>query len=256
MRCLSHLATLHLAALLSQQAAVSLPCPSALQKKSIILRFSAVPLAPFVAHWLAAVDVGICECCPAWLTGSFITWLPCWDNTAGNHQARRKAWLWLFPQCCPTQLPKAGQNSLHSGSIHAIYSNCVELLFDHLCAFLPQDIVLTLKEKLSIRSIAHFALTLEEQYNAAKIHLLHEEELIEQVWRAPALPHSRVGSQHQRAVAGEVQRGRALQVSQVGLDIFSLCERQPPEEQHFQQHLYPCREPSGQYLWADAAQSM
>ncbi|XP_021238087.1 FERM and PDZ domain-containing protein 1 isoform X2 [Numida meleagris] len=44
-----------------------------------------------------------------------------------------------------------------------------------------KDIVLTLKEKLSIQSIAHFALTLEEQYNAAKIHLLHEEELIEQV---------------------------------------------------------------------------
>ncbi|KFQ51666.1 FERM and PDZ domain-containing protein 1, partial [Nestor notabilis] len=44
-----------------------------------------------------------------------------------------------------------------------------------------QDIVLTLKEKLSIRSIAHFALALEEQYNVAKIHLLHEEELIEQV---------------------------------------------------------------------------
>nr|XP_013057517.2 FERM and PDZ domain-containing protein 1 isoform X2 [Anser cygnoides] len=44
-----------------------------------------------------------------------------------------------------------------------------------------KDIVLTLKEKLSIRSIAHFALTLEEQYNAAKVHLLHEEELIEQV---------------------------------------------------------------------------
>ncbi|NXN16092.1 FRPD1 protein, partial [Indicator maculatus] len=43
------------------------------------------------------------------------------------------------------------------------------------------DIVLTLKEKLSLCSIAHFALTLEEQYNVAKIHLLHEEELIEQV---------------------------------------------------------------------------
>lgn len=107
MRCLSHLATLHLAALLSQQAAVSLPCPSALQKKSIILRFSAVLLAPFVAHWLAAVDVGTCECCPAWLTGSFITWLPCWDNTAGNHQARRKAWLWLFPlSAAPRSFPR------------------------------------------------------------------------------------------------------------------------------------------------------
>ncbi|NXN39445.1 FRPD1 protein, partial [Rhinoptilus africanus] len=44
-----------------------------------------------------------------------------------------------------------------------------------------KDIVLTLKEKLSIRSIVHFALALEEQYNVAKIHLLHEEELIEQV---------------------------------------------------------------------------
>ncbi|KFQ57786.1 FERM and PDZ domain-containing protein 1, partial [Pelecanus crispus] len=44
-----------------------------------------------------------------------------------------------------------------------------------------QDIVLTLKKKLSIRSIAHFALALEEQYNVAKIHLLHEDELIEQV---------------------------------------------------------------------------
>ncbi|XP_071587900.1 FERM and PDZ domain-containing protein 1 isoform X1 [Heliangelus exortis] len=44
-----------------------------------------------------------------------------------------------------------------------------------------KDIILTLKEKLSIRRIAHFALALEEQYNVAKIHLLHEEELIEQV---------------------------------------------------------------------------
>ncbi|NXH17490.1 FRPD1 protein, partial [Bucco capensis] len=44
-----------------------------------------------------------------------------------------------------------------------------------------KNIVLTLKEKLSLRSIGHFALALEEQYNVAKIHLLHEEELIEQV---------------------------------------------------------------------------
>ncbi|XP_074669465.1 FERM and PDZ domain-containing protein 1 isoform X1 [Strix aluco] len=44
-----------------------------------------------------------------------------------------------------------------------------------------KDIVLTLKEKLSLQSIAHFALALEEQYNVAKIHLLHDEELIEQV---------------------------------------------------------------------------
>ncbi|NWU45648.1 FRPD1 protein, partial [Hylia prasina] len=44
-----------------------------------------------------------------------------------------------------------------------------------------KDIVLTLQEKLSIRSIAHFALVLEEQYSLAKIHLLHEEELIAEV---------------------------------------------------------------------------
>ncbi|XP_027734932.1 FERM and PDZ domain-containing protein 1 [Empidonax traillii] len=44
-----------------------------------------------------------------------------------------------------------------------------------------KDIVLTLQEKLSIRSIAHFALVLEEQYSLANIHLLHEEELIAEV---------------------------------------------------------------------------
>lgn len=44
-----------------------------------------------------------------------------------------------------------------------------------------QDIILTLREKLSIRSIDHFALVLEEQYNVLKTHLLHEEELIEEV---------------------------------------------------------------------------
>ncbi|XP_044516865.1 FERM and PDZ domain-containing protein 1 [Gracilinanus agilis] len=44
-----------------------------------------------------------------------------------------------------------------------------------------KDIILTVKEKLSIRSIDHFALALEEQYNISKLHLLHEEEFIEQV---------------------------------------------------------------------------
>ncbi|XP_025057201.1 FERM and PDZ domain-containing protein 1 [Alligator sinensis] len=44
-----------------------------------------------------------------------------------------------------------------------------------------KDIILTLKEKLSIQSIEHFALVLEEQYNIAKLYLLHEDELIEQV---------------------------------------------------------------------------
>nr|DBA28236.1 TPA: hypothetical protein GDO54_008629 [Pyxicephalus adspersus] len=44
-----------------------------------------------------------------------------------------------------------------------------------------KDIVMTLKEKLSINIIEHFALALEEQYNISKLYLLHEEELIEQV---------------------------------------------------------------------------
>uniref|UniRef100_A0A8C5KMD0 FERM and PDZ domain-containing protein 1 n=1 Tax=Jaculus jaculus TaxID=51337 RepID=A0A8C5KMD0_JACJA len=50
------------------------------------------------------------------------------------------------------------------------------------CASPPaQDIILTVKEKLSIRSIEYFALALEEQYSISRLHLLHEEELIQQV---------------------------------------------------------------------------
>lgn len=48
-----------------------------------------------------------------------------------------------------------------------------------LCAW--QDIIVTVKEKLSIRSTEYFALALEEQYNISRLHLLHEEELIQQV---------------------------------------------------------------------------
>ncbi|XP_044121258.1 FERM and PDZ domain-containing protein 1 [Neovison vison] len=44
-----------------------------------------------------------------------------------------------------------------------------------------KDIILTVKEKLSIRSMEYFALALEEQYNISRLHLLHEEELIQQV---------------------------------------------------------------------------
>ncbi|XP_055973091.1 FERM and PDZ domain-containing protein 1 [Sorex fumeus] len=44
-----------------------------------------------------------------------------------------------------------------------------------------KDIILTVKEKLSIRSTDYFALVLEEQYNISRLHLLHEEELIQQV---------------------------------------------------------------------------
>ncbi|XP_004423278.1 PREDICTED: FERM and PDZ domain-containing protein 1 [Ceratotherium simum simum] len=44
-----------------------------------------------------------------------------------------------------------------------------------------KDIILTVKEKLSIRSIEYFALALEEQYSISRLRLLHEEELIQQV---------------------------------------------------------------------------
>lgn len=72
-------------------------------------------------------------------------------------------------------------------------SSYVWTLSDRLYTVPSQDIVLTLKEKLSLRSIAHFALALEEQYNVAKIHLLHEEELIDQVRRAHTLRCSYAG---------------------------------------------------------------
>lgn len=65
--------------------------------------------------------------------------------------------------------------------------------------------MLTLQEKLSIRSIAHFALVLEEQYSLAKIHLLHEEELIAQVSRPPA-PHGPAGALPPGSRGSEGQR--------------------------------------------------
>ncbi|KAM4586797.1 uncharacterized protein frmpd1b isoform 1-T1 [Fundulus diaphanus] len=44
-----------------------------------------------------------------------------------------------------------------------------------------KDIVLTLKEKLSIRVIEYFGLVLEQQYSIAKLLLLHEDEFIQKV---------------------------------------------------------------------------
>ncbi|XP_011478516.1 FERM and PDZ domain-containing protein 1 isoform X1 [Oryzias latipes] len=44
-----------------------------------------------------------------------------------------------------------------------------------------KDIVLTLKDKLSIRAIEYFALVLEQQYSITKLLLLHEDELINKV---------------------------------------------------------------------------
>ena len=40
---------------------------------------------------------------------------------------------------------------------------------------------MTLKDKLSIRSIEYFSLVLEQQYSITKLLLLHEEELIQKV---------------------------------------------------------------------------
>ncbi|KAL2088726.1 hypothetical protein ACEWY4_015625 [Coilia grayii] len=44
-----------------------------------------------------------------------------------------------------------------------------------------KDIILTLKDKLSIRSIEYFSLVLEQQYSITKLLLLHEDELIQKV---------------------------------------------------------------------------
>uniref|UniRef100_A0A8C6PV61 FERM domain-containing protein n=1 Tax=Nothobranchius furzeri TaxID=105023 RepID=A0A8C6PV61_NOTFU len=44
-----------------------------------------------------------------------------------------------------------------------------------------KDIVLTLKDKLSIRVIEYFALVLEQQYSITKLLLLNEDELIQRV---------------------------------------------------------------------------
>ncbi|XP_072251893.1 uncharacterized protein frmpd1b isoform X1 [Leuresthes tenuis] len=44
-----------------------------------------------------------------------------------------------------------------------------------------KDIVLTLKDKLSIRAIEYFGLVLEQQYSITKLLLLHEDELIQKV---------------------------------------------------------------------------
>ncbi|CAL1613268.1 unnamed protein product [Knipowitschia caucasica] len=44
-----------------------------------------------------------------------------------------------------------------------------------------KDIVLTLKDKLSIRAIEFFSLVLEQQYSITKLLLLHEDELIQKV---------------------------------------------------------------------------
>ncbi|XP_070834178.1 uncharacterized protein [Chaetodon trifascialis] len=44
-----------------------------------------------------------------------------------------------------------------------------------------KDIVMTLKEKLSLSRIEHFSLVLEQQHSTTKLLLLHDEEMIQQV---------------------------------------------------------------------------
>ncbi|KAM9834554.1 uncharacterized protein frmpd1b isoform X1 [Syngnathus typhle] len=51
--------------------------------------------------------------------------------------------------------------------------------FDHTTTV--KDIVMTLKDKLSIRAIEYFALVLEQQYSITKLLLLHEDDLIQKV---------------------------------------------------------------------------
>lgn len=49
--------------------------------------------------------------------------------------------------------------------------------------FMLKDVILTLQEKLSIKSIEHFSLMLEQRNegSASKLMLLHEQEMLTQV---------------------------------------------------------------------------
>lgn len=50
----------------------------------------------------------------------------------------------------------------------------------------PQDVILTLQEKLSIKCIEHFSLVLEQKMDASgrRLLLLHEQEMLSQVQNA------------------------------------------------------------------------
>lgn len=65
----------------------------------------------------------------------------------------------------------------------------VLLLIMHVCVW--QDVILTLQEKLSIKSIEHFSLVLEHRAegSCSKLTLLHEQEMLTQVsMLAPLAP--------------------------------------------------------------------
>lgn len=49
----------------------------------------AVPLAPFIARWIASVDMGGSEHCPAWPMYTFVAWLSCWDSTSLHVASQR-----------------------------------------------------------------------------------------------------------------------------------------------------------------------
>lgn len=87
-----------------------------------------------------------------------------------------------LPSCTEEQTEGQGSPP-YSVPEHEGQAALLVTLIPH-CAW--QDIILTVKEKLSIRSTEYFALVLEEQYSISRLHLLHEEELIQQVRTAPA----------------------------------------------------------------------
>lgn len=71
----------------------------------------------------------------------------------------------------------------------ADWSELYLLKWVSLVVFSPfQDIVLTLKDKLSIRAIEYFALVLEQQYSITKLLLLHEDELIQKARKHTIAP--------------------------------------------------------------------
>lgn len=90
---------------------------------------------------------------------------------------------------------------------------------------------MTLKEKLSLGRIEHFALVLEQQPSVTKLLLLHEEERVEQVGPAPVFGGG-WGRWRLRqtqltwdvCAGGAAERGPRLQVSVPG--VFHA--REPP----------------------------
>lgn len=80
---------------------------------------------------------------------------------------------------------------------------------------------MTLKEKLSLSRIEHFALALEQQRSVAKLLLLHDEERIEQVQRPQVgrlvVCLDRNALTRDVCSGGAEERGPRLQVSVPGL---------------------------------------